>query len=57
MFFQTDVNTVDKIVLAACALHNWLIEEKRYTYIMNSASTGKISRQELLLLVLGEQKL
>lgn len=29
----TDVNTVDKIVLAACALHNWLRKEKRNNYI------------------------
>jgi len=31
----TDVNTVDKMVLAACALHNWLRKEKRNNYIAN----------------------
>lgn len=38
--FQTpiaaDVNTVDKVVLAACALHNWLRCEHRKTYITST---------------------
>lgn len=31
-----NVNTVDKVVLATCALHNWLRSENRKTYITSS---------------------
>nr|XP_022900835.1 protein ALP1-like isoform X1 [Onthophagus taurus] len=31
-----NVDTVDKIVLAACALHNWLRKENRNTYLTSS---------------------
>lgn len=38
-----DVNTVDKVVLAACALHNWLRCENRNTYI----SSTDIDREDI----------